>query len=317
MKKEVFVFMESQLKLFLYLVFISLIMNSHAQDLRVYKNKKGKIGYVDSLGNQVIKCKYESAQPFKDGVAIVSKSGKYGIIKSSGEVALPLKYTSITSWSDSVYLIKNKMKMGLVDKKGNLLLEAKYSHISSPNCYGKALISLGGVATTTNKKTYMLNAKHGLVDSKGNILIQPVHKGLYEFSCNVSNVFPYYEGMKLDYTYHFTTDTLVTDCSYLGYSKNAQTIYSSGIIDINGNIIVESERYDLVMYPQNGMVKYYKFKKDDVRCGFYNLEPGAEQQDGPVLTNAEKNRLLLELTESNLLYNMHSVVIISENEWNY
>ena len=71
---------------------------AQAQDLTIHVNKKGKVGFVDKNGAEVIKCAYESAYPFSGGYAIVTKSGKSGIIDERGKVVLPLKYTSITCW---------------------------------------------------------------------------------------------------------------------------------------------------------------------------------------------------------------------------
>lgn len=77
---------------------------AQAQDLTIHVNKKGKVGFVDKNGAEVIKCAYESAYPFSGGYAIVTKSGKSGIIDERGKVVLPLKYTSIMPWNQSLYL---------------------------------------------------------------------------------------------------------------------------------------------------------------------------------------------------------------------
>lgn len=50
-----------------------------AQDLTIHVNKKGKVGFVDKKGKEVIKCEYESVTPFVNDVSIVTKSGKKGI----------------------------------------------------------------------------------------------------------------------------------------------------------------------------------------------------------------------------------------------
>lgn len=62
---------------------------AQAQDLTIHVNKKGKVGFVDKNGAEVIKCAYESAYPFSGGYAIVTKSGKSGIIDERGKVVLP------------------------------------------------------------------------------------------------------------------------------------------------------------------------------------------------------------------------------------
>ena len=260
------------------IVVITLSTTIQAQNLKIRVNEKGKVGFVDQNGNEVIKCEYESAMPFSDGIAIVTKSGKSGIIDETGKVLLPLKYTQITTWNKNLYLIKLGKKMGLVDHSGNIVLQAIYSHISKTNCYGKALIALGGTATQNEKKSYMANAKYGIIDSKGNILVTPKYRGLYEFSFDGKNKYPYFEGKRLEYSYHYTVDTLVTDCSYLGFSKNGLSIYNAGIMDGNGNELVKQNLYYFVMQPQDGMVRYYIAKKKQTLCGYHNLTTGESFQ---------------------------------------
>lgn len=245
--------------------------NVHAQDLKILVNKKGKVGYADRNGNEIIKCQYESAQPFSEGVAIVTKSGKSGVIDATGKVLLPLKYSQILSWNKELYLIKDGKKMGLADHLGKVVLPAKYSHISKPNCFGKALIALGGKATSNEKKTYMANAKYGIIDIRGNVIVAPKYKGLYEFSYDGKDKYPYYEGKRLEYSYHYTVDTLITDCSYLGFSNNGLSVYNAGIIEGNGKEILKTGIYYLVMQPQSNMTRYYIPKKKQTLCGYHNL----------------------------------------------
>lgn len=248
--------------------------NISAQDLRIMVDKKGKVGFASQDGVEVIKCQYENAQPFKDGVAIVSKSGKQGIIDTQGNVLLPLKYTQISPWNETLYLVKNDKKNGLVDHSGKVILPVAYSLITKPNCYGRALIAKGGKATTINKKTYMGNAKYGIIDNNGNILINPKYKGLYEFSYNGSISTTYYEGQRLEFSYHYTTDTLVTDCSYMGFSNVGLNIYNAGIMDGSGKEILKAKLYHFVMKPQGNMVRYYNVKKKETICGYHNLVDG-------------------------------------------
>jgi len=251
-----------------------LATNVQAQDLQILVNKKGKIGYADKNGNEVVKCQYDSGQPFSGGVAIVTKSGKSGIIDLQGNVLLPIKYSQIMPWNDDLYIIKAGKKMGLADHAGNIVLPTKYSHISKPNCYGKALIALGGKATTSDKKTYMANAKYGIINTKGEVLITPLYKGLYEFSYDCKGKYPYYEGKRLEYSYHYTVDTLVTDCSYLGFSTNGFNIYNAGIMDTTGKELIKPKLYYFVMQPQCGMARYFIVKKKETICGYHSVENG-------------------------------------------
>lgn len=254
------------------MMFLFFMIGMQAQDLRIHVNKKGKVGFVDASGNEVIKCQYESAYPFTDGVSIVTKSGKYGLINTDGKVVLPLKYTSITSWNDKLYLIKDGKKMGLANHAGTIVLKPQYSLITKTNCYGKALIALGGKSSSNENKTYMANAKYGIIDPYGDIIIKPIYKGLYEFTYDGKDKYPFYEGKRLEYSYHYTTDTLVTDCTYLGFSKNGFNIFDAGLINGSGEELLKQGLFDYIMMPKSNMVRYYITKKKETICGYYNLD---------------------------------------------
>lgn len=267
----------------LFLLFSS--FSSYSQELKVKLSAEGKIGFVDKNGVEVIPCEYENATPFENGVTIVTKKGKCGIVDVSGKILLPLKYTQIKLWHDSLYVVESGKKKGISTCRGEILLEPKYSHISKLNSYGRALISIGGKEISQENKKYLLKAKYGVIDDNAQILISPEYTGLYEFSHDVQNLFPYFEGKRLQYSYHYLSDTLLTDCSYMGFSKNSFNIFKSGIIDGHGNIIVPAKIYDYVMKPSGGMVRYYKTKKKETICGYYNIEDGSSF-DAAIFSNS-------------------------------
>lgn len=257
----------------LFLASLMFTFSVTAQDLTIHVNKKGQVGFVDSNGNEVIKCAYESAYPFKNGYAIVSKSNKLGIIDTKGKVVLPLKYTSITNWGNDLLLINNGKTQGLAQRNGKIVLPAKYSFISQPNCYGKALLAQGGKQTVDNKKTYMANAKLGIVNGDGSIAVTPKYKGLFEFSTTASNIYPGYEGFFMASALHYLNDTLVTNCEYLGFNKTFST-GKSGLMDGKGKEIIKPNMFTDIMLPHNGMARYYECKKKETICGYYNLSTG-------------------------------------------
>ena len=120
---------------------IIMVSSVQAQELQIRANEKGKVGYVDKAGTEVIKCQYETAYPFENGYAIVGKGNKYGIIDATGKEVLPLKYTSISKWSADVYQIKSGNEFGLAKKTGEIILKPDYKLITSPNCYGKEKVN--------------------------------------------------------------------------------------------------------------------------------------------------------------------------------
>lgn len=63
-----------------------------------------------------------------------------------------------------------------------MVLPTKYSFISKPNCYGKALVAVGGKqSSSSDKKQYMLNAKLGIIDDNGRVLVTPKYKEFMSF----------------------------------------------------------------------------------------------------------------------------------------
>lgn len=257
----------------LFFATMSMIGQIQAQELKTFVDKKGKIGYLDASGNEVIKSQYDGAYPFSNGVAIVTKAGKMGMIDTTGKVVLPISYTQISPWNNDLYLIKNGKGMGLADLTGKIVLPAKYSLVTPANCYGKALIALGGKVTTNDdKKQYLAKAKYGIINEKGDVLVTPTYPGLYEFACEGQGTTPYYEGKRLIYSYHCLRDTLVTDCEYLGFSKDGLKTDKSGIMDGNGKEIMKQGLYDVSMMPKGNMVRYYNLKKKETVCGYHNLE---------------------------------------------
>lgn len=246
-----------------------------AQELTVHVDKKGRIGFVDQHGNQVVKCKYDSALPFERGVAVVGKSDKYGLIDRTGKEILSLKYLQITKWTDDLYLVKDKKTMGLADRTGKLVLPVKYTQITRPNCYGLALISSGGKVKAGDKGNYVDGAKRGIINKYGEIVIPAKYKGLYEFAYDGSQAKVFHEGMRLIYNNYYLGDTLKTDCSYLGFDKKGASIFYAGVMDGAGKTLVKPGLYQYVMMPKSGMVRYYnKGKKKSTVCGYHDLSTG-------------------------------------------
>ena len=269
-----------KLRVFIGMLIFFIANGIHAQDLKICVNEKGKVGFADSQGNEIIKCQYDGAYPFENGYAIVNKSEKYGIIDATGKAVLPLKYDNISKWND-LYLIKNGKNLGLASTSGAIVLKPDYTVITPTNCYGKALIAKGGKAAQMDKKTYMRDAKYGIIDIKGNIIIPAEYKGLWEFSLDCKNKPVYYEGYGPNYVPHYVNDTLVTDCNYLCYGKvgyfplQGEHLASGGLMDSNGKILIKEGTYTYVMKPQSNMVRTYKIKSSkkniEISGGYYNL----------------------------------------------
>lgn len=160
------------------------------QDLSVKADEKGKLGYFDIHNNEVIKCKYDEAGEFVNGVARVRIDDEYGLINPEGKFVTE-KYTIMEDYADTdLYIVAEGGSMkpgntissrqsipkatfkgsceypldggkwGLIDRKGNVVVSPKYNELSNP-IDGVIYIIKGG--------------KVGFLDKNFNEVVEPTY----------------------------------------------------------------------------------------------------------------------------------------------
>lgn len=256
--------------------FFSMTGSLFAQELSIKVDEKGKAGYADASGALVVPCKYDAAFDFENGLGRVMKGDKMGLVDKNGTEVVPVKYDElIYDAKRNLYRVKAGKKCGILDGKGKELLKVQYSYISEFNCYGKALLALGGKPMANQQvkgKSFLMGAKYGVLNEDGTIAIEPKWKGFYEFTqVVVPNTVG--TGKQLERrTYNFG-DTLLTDCEYVGYDSKGWAILNAGVMDAKGNIVVKPKMAQFIFLPHNGMARYYNYsKKTNFEVGFINLE---------------------------------------------
>ncbi|MBO5134905.1 MAG: WG repeat-containing protein [Bacteroidaceae bacterium] len=276
-------------KFILFLSALLFVGTLSAQELKVAVSEKGKCGYVDQQGNEVVKCKYTLAFPFKDGLGKVGKGDKFGFVDATGKEVLPVKYEEITPWAEGIYRLRSGDKYGLFFVKDNMVLKPQYSVIGQLNQYGKALLTAGG----KNKDGRVTGTKIGLIDANGKVLVKPAYEKLYEFEggtflgklsgtelkvreaqasaiakanarnkkngVNVTLSQPQPYGISV-------TDTLKTDCKYFHVQKGKK----AAVMADNGSI---SPFFKNVVFsaPTSGMCMYYLREKKPT-FGYWDFE---------------------------------------------
>src|SRR5699024_8185048 len=145
--------------------------------------RKGEYGYADTTGKIVIAFKYESAENFKDGMAVVSpadaESENYNwkLINTSGEVGYDFKdnqfpqFDTYFSSDGKIIFMEERRgkrmihhKYGVVNSKGEDIVQPTYSRKPFPYSNGVAIFQVNG-KQSDNKDGYML-----VIDSTGTIL---------------------------------------------------------------------------------------------------------------------------------------------------
>ena len=277
------------LRTFLFVVSLIASVNLYAQDLKVAVNQKGKVGYKNADGDIVIKQEYDYAEPFSaNGIAKVGKGDKYGIINKDGSFVLELKYDEIDAFeANCPTRIKKGKEYGLINSQtGSIILEPKYSYVSRYNCYGLAWITLGGKLVSANGKQSVVSGKMGIIDKNGTIILTPNNKGVFEFSTKTEwgKQAVYGDAELLAVFNYELSDTLVTDCKYLGFSSSPLSCRDAGVMDASGTVLLNAKTYTWVSKPVNNMLRYWNMKsKKETQYGYYDI---AAKKENPCQTAA-------------------------------
>jgi len=101
----------------------------NCQELYVFK-KEGKYGFMDSAGNTKIEAKYDAAEQFTEGFAVIYLNSKAGVINQLNELIVKPMYDNIKPYVDGFAVVTIQDKYGLIDTSGKIVLKPKYDWIS-------------------------------------------------------------------------------------------------------------------------------------------------------------------------------------------
>ena len=182
-------------------------------DLIPIVDKKGKFGYIDKNGNEVVPCKYDDAEYFSEGLAKVKMNGRWGFIDKNGKEVIPCKYDDAWDFSEELAKVKMNDKWGFVNKNGNEVIPCKYDDAGGFS-EGLAYVQMNGKWGFLKK-----NRKWGFIDKNGNEVIPCKYDDAWDFS----------EGFAL-----------------------VQMNGKCGFVDKNGNEVIPC-KYDVACYFSEGL----------------------------------------------------------------
>lgn len=134
-------------------------IGEYSEGLAVVRDKYGKYGYIDKNNKEVIKCKYDEAHAFKNGIAIVKENGYYGCINKHEKKVISCVYDEIFDFRYGLAVIKKDGYYGYVNKNNEEVIECKYDEVSYFNKDGKACVKKDG-------KIYIINNNGKIIDLK-------------------------------------------------------------------------------------------------------------------------------------------------------
>ena len=196
----------------------------------VRKEQKGKMGLVNSSGENVVPYVYDDIHDFDNGFAVVEKGEKYGVINCAGKVIAPCEFSS-AEIIDGLILIERDGKFAILNSEG----------VATPFIFDIISNREG------NYVSVRINGEWGFIDRETSKFVVP---------CEYEEVSSYCEGLavvKKDGRYGVvnTDGELITPCvfDWISDYKNgfARAVKEGrdGVLDSNGQLCVPC-RFDVV-----------------------------------------------------------------------
>jgi hypothetical protein len=85
---------------------------------------RGKYGYVDEAGKVIIPPRFDGADAFSEGLAVVLCSGRFGYIDSQGAFAIPAIYRHARAFQDGYAPVRFDGAWQTIDRGGKPVVAA-------------------------------------------------------------------------------------------------------------------------------------------------------------------------------------------------
>lgn len=212
------------------------------EGLRVLQDRNGKWGYADKNFRTVIPCKYEKAEEFSDGIAIIGLNGKVGLIDKNGNVLVPVIYDSLLPFKSEGYIIaqQNNQKF-LISTNNYQIISNKYDDIGI------------GEKSLPIKE----DGKIGFINNLGKEIVKPKYE-----ECKNFDFLDDYKWVKAEGKWtcidkngvEIFSDVFDNVNSFAGAYASVMKNGKWGIVDAKGNIKVNFE-FEEAYIEGNGLTK--------------------------------------------------------------
>jgi len=155
-------------------------VNSFGEGLAKVQTSTGRIGYIDSSGNYIIRLNksFVDAGNFQDGYAWVYRksadSKQYGFMDKKGNIRISCQYDKVENFSNGLALVHTEaVGWQLIDSTGSVLLGDTSLLVKEPVYQGDKLVEWQEVEPPASQDGRMLTfkaGKYGYLNSQG----QPV-----------------------------------------------------------------------------------------------------------------------------------------------
>ena len=133
--------------------------------------------FIDSTGRRLAAPAFDEAWLFNEGLAGVQIKGKWGFIDRRGKLVIPAKFDSADSFCGgrAVVAVKigDKLKFGFIDKGGKYTVQPKFNYITA---FADGIAQFSNNAEYIRKSTFFVvdtTAHYGLLNSAGKVIAEP------------------------------------------------------------------------------------------------------------------------------------------------
>lgn len=94
-----------------------------SEGLAVVKDQRGRYGYIDATGREIITCQFGGAEDFSNGRAVIRENGRCGYIDYQGSIIIAPTYGRCRPFSgDRAVVYQGIRNAGIIDQSGNHLV---------------------------------------------------------------------------------------------------------------------------------------------------------------------------------------------------
>lgn len=276
-----------------------------------FKDNNENLGYIDTLGNWVIKPLYDDAFDFEEGYAAVCKNDTCFYINKEGQKTFTAEFEEAENYRNGIAIVKKNGAFYLLNKAGQLVSKG-YQDISQ---------------SSNDLYVCQLNNRYGAINAKGDVIIPFIYKKLGNFK----NGYAYYlaeayglvntDNVAMKAEWDWVSDV---DSNMLVITKKNNTF---GLINVHETILLQPE-YDYIaacsnniyLVVKNNLYGFYNCKEKcfitDLEFDYNSAYDASYYSDGKQFTLIKKDEIGLMNTNGKMLihYGNYSNIFITSQD---
>ena len=237
--------------------------------------KNNLYGAMDLNGNWIISPTFDSMEIYNEGISLVSQKdsngiAEYGYIDTTGNIVIPAQYEDATFFLNNRAIVSKGGIYNIIDKEGNTLIEnSEYTEMNFLNTYiqaykndvcglldynGKAITecTFGGAIATFSKENCILQKVDGsfiMMNINGETIVDGANFlymgaiSLYDIDAITNQIYKNAINMN-NKKFSDLKSKSQYDELYMVVTNNQYI----GLVDQNGNYIIEPNRYRTIDY---------------------------------------------------------------------